>query len=93
MLRCATSRRAVEIVDIFREPPAVPAIVEEAIAVGAKVIWMQLGVIHGGGAARAGGRSRSGDGPLHEDRARALLRRPLTIGLNSGVLSSARRRR
>src|SRR5229473_5765356 len=32
----------IEIVDIFREPAAIPAIVEEAIAVGAKVIWMQL---------------------------------------------------
>ena len=64
-------------VDIFREPAAVPAIVEEAIAVGAKVIWMQLGVIHEEAAERArGGRPRSGDGPLHEDRARALLRRP-----------------
>src|SRR6188474_515462 len=36
----------VEVVDVFREPAAVPAIVEESIAVGAKVIWMQLGVIH-----------------------------------------------
>src|SRR5215211_4929930 len=36
----------VEIVDIFREPGAVPAIVEEAIAIRAKVVWMQLGVIH-----------------------------------------------
>src|ERR1700747_2239026 len=35
----------VEVVDIFREPAAVPAIVDEAIAIGAKVIWMQLGVI------------------------------------------------
>src|SRR5262249_44564870 len=34
----------VEIVDIFRETAAVPAIVDEAIAVGAKVVWMQLGV-------------------------------------------------
>ena len=33
----------VEVVDIFREPAAVPAIVDEAIAAGAKVIWMQLG--------------------------------------------------
>ena len=66
----------VEVVDIFREPAAVPAIVEEAIAVGAKVIWMQLGVIHEEAAERAPRRRpRSGDGPLHEDRTRALLRR------------------
>ncbi len=35
----------IEIVDIFRDPAAVPAIVEDAIAIGAKVIWMQLGVV------------------------------------------------
>ena len=43
----------VEVVDIFRETAAVPGIVEEAIAIGAKVIWMQLGVIHNEAAARA----------------------------------------
>ena len=43
----------VEVVDIFREPAAVPAIVDEAIAIGAKVIWMQLGVIHEEAAERA----------------------------------------
>jgi predicted CoA-binding protein len=43
----------VEIVDIFREPAAVPEIVEEAIASGAKVVWMQLGVIHEPAAERA----------------------------------------
>src|ERR1700681_3539323 len=43
----------VEVVDIFREPAAVPAIVEEAIAIGAKVVWMQLGVIHNEAAERA----------------------------------------
>ena len=32
----------VEVVDIFREPSAVPAIVEDAIQIGAKAIWMQL---------------------------------------------------
>jgi uncharacterized protein len=43
----------VEIVDIFRERSAVPALVEDAIAVGAKVVWMQLGVIHEEAAERA----------------------------------------
>jgi len=36
----------VEIVDVFRNPPAVPPIVEQAIERGAKAIWMQLGVVH-----------------------------------------------
>ena len=51
--RSAAIPGAVEVVDIFREPAAVPAIVEEAIAIGAKVIWMQLGVIHEEAAERA----------------------------------------
>jgi predicted CoA-binding protein len=43
----------VDIVDIFREPSAVPAIVEEAIQKKAKVIWMQLGIVHNEAAQRA----------------------------------------
>ena len=34
----------VEIVDIFRNVEAIPTIVAEAIAVGAKVVWMQQGL-------------------------------------------------
>ena len=34
----------VEVVDIFRKVEAIPAIVDEAIAVGAKAIWLQLGL-------------------------------------------------
>jgi predicted CoA-binding protein len=36
----------VEVVDIFRRPEDVPPLVEEAIQRGAKVVWMQEGVIH-----------------------------------------------
>jgi predicted CoA-binding protein len=34
----------VEVVDIFRKVEAIPGIVDEAIAVGAKVVWMQEGL-------------------------------------------------
>jgi hypothetical protein len=34
-----------DVVDIFRAPEQVPPIVESAIAIGAKVVWMQLGVV------------------------------------------------
>ena len=43
----------IDIVDIFRKPDAVPAIVEEAIRIGAKVVWMQLSIRHAEAAARA----------------------------------------
>jgi len=56
-VRCYGSLRQIEepigMVDVFRRPDAVPAIVEDAIAVGAEVLWLQLGVIHEGAAARA----------------------------------------
>jgi predicted CoA-binding protein len=42
-----------EIVDIFREAEAVPAIVEDAIAGGAKVVWMQSGIVNEEAARRA----------------------------------------
>ncbi|QWV94546.1 CoA-binding protein [Geomonas oryzisoli] len=44
---------AVEIVDVFRRSEFVPEIVEQAIAKGAKVIWMQEGVVHEDAARRA----------------------------------------
>jgi len=34
----------IEIVDIFRRAEEVPAVAESAIRVGAKVVWMQLGI-------------------------------------------------
>ncbi|MAZ01561.1 MAG: CoA-binding protein [Sneathiella sp.] len=37
---------AIDMVDCFRASDAIPPIVEEAIKIGAKVIWMQLGVRH-----------------------------------------------
>lgn len=43
----------VDIVDIFRNPQEVPAIVDSAIAIGAKVVWMQLGIVHEQAAAKA----------------------------------------
>ncbi|MDD5757836.1 MAG: CoA-binding protein [Desulfobulbaceae bacterium] len=46
-------RQPIDIVDIFRNPQEVPAIVDSAIAIGAKVVWMQLGIIHEEAAAKA----------------------------------------
>ncbi len=43
----------VDIVTIFRRPEYVPAVVDDAIGVGAKVVWMQLGIVAPAAAMRA----------------------------------------
>jgi predicted CoA-binding protein len=43
----------IDIVDIFRRPEFVPDIVDAAIRIGAKVIWMQEGVEHAEAARKA----------------------------------------
>jgi predicted CoA-binding protein len=43
----------VEVVDIFRQVDAIPAIVDEAIAIKAKAVWMQLGLAEPGSARKA----------------------------------------
>ena len=45
--------QAVDIVNIFREPSAVPEIVDQAIAKKAKAIWMQEGIVHNAAADKA----------------------------------------
>ena len=43
----------IDLVDIFRRPECVPEIVESAIRVGAKTVWMQEGVVNQQAAERA----------------------------------------
>jgi predicted CoA-binding protein len=82
----------IEIVDIFREPAAVPAIVDDAIAGGATVIWMQLGVVH----EQAAERAREAGLEVVMDRCVKIEHARFfgglsTIGLNTGVISSQKR--
>lgn len=81
-----------EIVDIFREASAVPEIVEEAIAVGAKVIWMQLGIVH----EQAAERARQAGLEVVMDRCVKIEHARFfgglsTIGLNTAVISAKKR--
>jgi predicted CoA-binding protein len=82
----------VEIVDIFREPSAAPEIVEDAIAAGAKVVWMQFGVIHEGAAERArqAGLEVVMDRCVKIEHARFFGGLNM-MGLHSGVLSARAR--
>lgn len=43
----------VDIVNVFRRPEHVPQIVEDALAIGADVVWTQLGIVSQAGALRA----------------------------------------
>jgi predicted CoA-binding protein len=43
----------IEVVDIFRNVEAIPAIVDEAINIGAKVVWMQQGLTEPASARKA----------------------------------------
>ena len=79
----------VEIVDIFREMAAVPAVVDDAIAAGAKVVWMQLGLVH----EEAAGRARQAGLEVVMDRCVKIEHARFfgglnMLGLHTGVIST-----
>jgi predicted CoA-binding protein len=81
----------IDVVDVFRAPQFVPAIADEAIAVGAKALWLQFGVISSEGAARAAaaGLDVVMDRCMKVEHARHLGRMHW-LGLNTGVITSRR---
>jgi uncharacterized protein len=79
----------IEIVDVFRRPEDVPPIAEEAIKVGAKVLWLQLGIRNEEAArlAREAGLTVVQDRCMKIEHAR-FFGGLHTVGLNTGVILS-----
>jgi predicted CoA-binding protein len=81
-----------DIVDVFRRPEAIPGVVDEAIEIGAKVLWLQLGLRHDQAARRAleAGLAVVQDRCLKIEHARFSGKLHLG-GFDTGVISSRRR--
>lgn len=82
-----------DIVDVFRRHEAIPEVVDQAIDVGAKVVWLQLGLRHDEAAqkARDAGLIVVQDRCLKIEHARFSGKLHLA-GFNTGVVSSKRHR-
>jgi predicted CoA-binding protein len=81
----------VDVVDVFRAPDAVPPIAEEAVAVGARALWLQFGVISHEGAeiATRGGLDVIMDRCMKIEHAR-YLGRMHWLGFNTGRITARR---
>jgi len=77
----------IEVVDVFRRAENVPPIAEEAIAVGAKVLWLQLGIRNDAAAKKAqeAGLTVVQDRCMKIEHAR-FFGGLHTVGLNTGVI-------
>ena len=81
----------VDVVDLFQRVDRIPPFVDQAIEIGAKVVWMQLGIIHDEAAqkARDAGLEVVMDRCMKIEYAR-LFGGLNTIGVNTGVISAQR---
>jgi len=83
----------VDIVDLFQRVDRIPYFVDQAIEIGAKVVWMQLGIVHEEAAqkARDSGLEVVMDRCMKIEYAR-LFGGLNTIGVNTGIISAQRPR-
>ena len=83
---------AVDMVDVFRKPADVPAAAASAVAIGAKVLWQQLGVanLEADALAREAGLDSVMDRCVKIEHAR-LFGGLHWAGINTGVISARRR--
>jgi len=81
----------VDVVDLFQRVDRIPPFVDQAIEIGARVVWMQLGIIHEEAAqkARDAGLEVVMDRCMKIEYAR-LFGGLNTIGVNTGVISAQR---
>ncbi len=81
----------VDVVDVFRDPSAVPEIAEESVANGARFLWLQYNVIspEGVAIAEAGGVQCIVDRCMKVEHARYIGRMHV-LGFNTGVVSAKR---
>lgn len=93
--KCYPNLRAipepVDLVDVFRRPEEVPAIADDAITIGARVLWLQLGIVHREAAAKAqaAGLDVVMDRCVKIEYAR-LFGGLNWVGVNTGVISAKR---
>ena len=83
----------VDIVDLFQRVDRIPPFVDQAIKIGAKVVWMQLGIIH----EQAAQKARDAGLEVVMDRCMKIEYARLfgglnTVGVNTGVISAQRPR-
>jgi uncharacterized protein len=91
--RLAEVKDQVDLVDVFRNSEAAGPIADEAVAIGARVLWMQLGVRNDAAAARA----RAAGLEVVMERCLKIEYGRLSgelgwCGVNTGVISSRRLR-
>lgn len=90
-LDAAAELGPLEIVNVFRLPEEVPAVADDAIRLGASVLWLQLGIVHHEAAARA----RAAGLEVVQDRCIKMEHCRYfgglnVVGLSTGVIGSRR---